>query len=264
MPEFAPVKESSDTTHKRKAPEQNKIRPLTIRPYAPPVYSVIQRVPLCACDGGCPRCLSPVQAKLTIGKPNDEYEQEADRVAEQVMSMPDTNCPECAPEKEEGIQAKPLSERITPLVQRQEEDDEEEPTQAKTIDGSCVQRQDREPDEDDEEEPVLTKPLSNQTPAAGNVFNESLASLDGLGHPLPEKVRTYFEPRFGADFGNVRVYADSNAAQTAKSINAKAFTKGTDIVFGENQYSPDSSPGKNLLAHELTHVIQQKKKYNSV
>jgi hypothetical protein len=85
-----------------------------------------------------------------------------------------------------------------------------------------------------------------------------------LGHLLPEKVRTYFEPRFGADFGNVRVYADSNAAQTAKSINAKAFTKGTDIVFGENQYSPDSSPGKNLLAHELTHVIQQKKKYNSV
>jgi len=82
-------------------------------------------------------------------------------------------------------------------------------------------------------------------------------SLKGGGQPLPDSTRSYFEPRFGADFSQVRVHTDSKAADTAKSINAKAFTKGKDVVFGSGQYSPGTSSGKHLLAHELTHVVQQ-------
>jgi hypothetical protein len=184
-----------------------------------------------------------LQAKLKIGQPNDKYEQEADRIADRVMSMPEpkrslvtghsssvqreSTCPEC--EEKEGIQTKPLVEQTTPLVQRQVE----------------------------EEEPVQAKQAPNQAPAVTSNIESSVNSLKGGGQPLPESTRSYFEPRFGADFRQVRVHTDSHAAETAKSINAKAFTKGKDVVFGTGQYSPGTSSGKRLLAHELTHTLQQ-------
>jgi hypothetical protein len=65
------------------------------------------------------------------------------------------------------------------------------------------------------------------------------------------------EPRFGTDFSAVRVHTDSNAQSLARSVNAQAFTVGNDVVFGAGQYAPESDSGKRLLAHELTHVIQQ-------
>ncbi|MDH3976490.1 MAG: DUF4157 domain-containing protein [Deltaproteobacteria bacterium] len=74
---------------------------------------------------------------------------------------------------------------------------------------------------------------------------------------MPESTRSFFEPRFGADFSGVRVHTDRNASHLARSVNAKAFTKGRDVVFGSGQYSPESPGGKRLLAHELTHVVQQ-------
>lgn len=75
---------------------------------------------------------------------------------------------------------------------------------------------------------------------------------------MPPATRTFFEPRFGADFSQVRLHTDSRAADTARSINAKAFTVGSDIAFGAGQYRPESREGQHLLAHELTHVVQQK------
>ncbi|MFO1207191.1 MAG: DUF4157 domain-containing protein [Burkholderiales bacterium] len=74
---------------------------------------------------------------------------------------------------------------------------------------------------------------------------------------MPAATRAFFEPRFGADFSHVRVHTGTHAAQTARSINAKAFTVGRDIAFGTRQFSPDSSSGQRLLAHELAHVVQQ-------
>jgi hypothetical protein len=73
---------------------------------------------------------------------------------------------------------------------------------------------------------------------------------------LPDAVRSFFEPRFGQDFSKVRVHTDSRAARSARDLNARAFTLGRDIVMGAGQYSPGTSEGKRLLAHELTHVIQ--------
>jgi len=79
----------------------------------------------------------------------------------------------------------------------------------------------------------------------------------GGGHSLSRETRNFFEPRFGKDFSSVKIHIDSNANHLAKSINARAFTKGGDIVFGGGEYSPGSSKGKRLLGHELTHVVQQ-------
>ncbi len=153
-----------------------------------------------------------VQAKLSISQPNDKYEQEADRVADQVMAMPD---PKLQPqpeneEEDETIQTKPLSDQITPLVQRQE--------------GLSVQVKD----------------------------------LKGGGQPLPQSERSFFEPRLGHNFSRVRVHTDARANAAATSANAKAFTTGSDIVFSSGQYEPDANRGRKLLAHELTHIVQQK------
>jgi len=212
----------------------------------------VQRKPLCACDGGCPRCAGVIQPKLTIGAPNDKYEQEADRVADQVMRMPEpegslinghsslvqrkAGCTTCGDKEEEQIQTKAISDQITPLIQRQEE---------------------TEPEEEEEEVPVQAKPANNQAPAVTSNIESVINSIRGGGQPLPESTRSYFEPRFGTDFSQVRVHTDSKAAETAKSVNAKAFTTGKDVVFDAGQYAPETSSGNTLLAHELTHVVQQ-------
>jgi hypothetical protein len=88
-------------------------------------------------------------------------------------------------------------------------------------------------------------------------FESRIQSLRGGGQPVPESVRNFFEPRFGNDFSQVSVHTDMNAAETARAVNALAFTVGRDIVFGEGQYAPETESGKRLLAHELTHVLQQ-------
>ena len=79
----------------------------------------------------------------------------------------------------------------------------------------------------------------------------------GQGKPLDDAVRGTMESRFGADFGSVRVHADEAAADSAQAIGAKAFTQGSDIVFGAGRYQPGSGAGQQLLAHELAHVVQQ-------
>ena len=83
--------------------------------------------------------------------------------------------------------------------------------------------------------------------------------LSGAGRPLDSSVRAFMEPRFGHDFSNVRVHTDSRAAESAKSVNAQAYTVGSNVVFGAGSYRPASTEGKKLIAHELTHVMQQRK-----
>lgn len=158
-----------------------------------------------------------VQTKLTIGAPNDKYEQEADRVADQVMRMPDSRVKHR--ETVSQLQMQPMEE-------------EEEMLQGKAADSGGL-------------------PVSNQVQLQIN-------NLRGGGHPLPESVRGFFEPRFGYDFSDVRTHTDAQAVATAKTINAKAFTVGRDVAFGAGQYSPETKEGKKLLAHELTHVVQQR------
>ena len=174
-----------------------------------------------------------IQASLKIGQPNDKYEQEADRVADEVMRMPEPQVQRQTEEEEEEemIQPKPIDDQITPLVQRQIEPEEEELLQAKS---------------------------EGQTSQVTSSLESRINALQGGGQPLSKETRNFFEPRFGQDFSGLRVHNDSNAHQLARSINARAFTRGNDVVFGGGEYSPNSSSGKRLLGHELTHVVQQR------
>ncbi|MBC2702900.1 MAG: DUF4157 domain-containing protein [ANME-2 cluster archaeon] len=175
-----------------------------------------------------------LQAKLRIGQPGDVYEQEADRVADEVMRMPEPGVQrqvEPEEEEEEILQAKPLVDQITPLVQRQVEEEEEEMLQPKS-------RED------------ITSEVSND-------LDSQINAIKGGGRPLAESERAYFEPRFGADFSRVRVHTDTRATDSAQAVNARAYTVGQDVVFGTGQYVPETTSGQRLLAHELTHVIQQ-------
>ncbi|MBN1284766.1 MAG: DUF4157 domain-containing protein [Anaerolineae bacterium] len=187
-----------------------------------------------------------IQRKLTVGPVNDPYEQEADRVAQQVMSMPATSEGADAQrqEDEDELQLKPLDG-----VQRQEDEEE---LQMKPLDG--VQRQ-------EDEEELQLKPLQRDAFGSSFRLNEDtenrLNDTRGQGDPLPDHVRGFMEPRFGADFGNVRVHSGAAAVQLSQDVQARAFTHGSDIYFNQGQYSPDSGSGQQLLAHELTHVIQQ-------
>lgn len=255
---------------------------------------------------------SAIQPKLTIGQPNDVYEQEADRVAEQVMSMPAaTQQPvqrQQMPEEDE-LQAKPLATTITPLVQREmapeeeepepvqakliqreaiPEEEEPEPVQAKLVQREAIPEEEEEPEPvqakliqreaiPEEEEPLQAKSLDHATiqreampeeeeplqmksslQRATDGNSQSTNTLEdqlnqSSGSPLPSDVRAFMEPRFGADFSQVRVHTGSNAVQMNRDLNAQAFTHKQDIYFGAGK-----APGKDALtAHELTHVVQQ-------
>jgi hypothetical protein len=178
-----------------------------------------------------------VKAKLTIGAPNDKYEQEADRVSEQVMRMPDPTAQRMSEDqdRDELIQTKRLTNLITPLVQRQTELDIDEEV----------------------EEPIQAKFTTNPSSLVTTGLENQIRTLKGGGQPLPASERAFFEPRFGANFADVRVHTDNQAARTAESINARAFTIGRDIVFATGQFLPGTHSGRSLLAHELTHALQQ-------
>ena len=157
-------------------------------------------------------------------------------------------------EEEEEVQEKSRSGNIVPLLRQDEEGKEE--VQAKFLSAqgmSSIQRQ----AEEGGEETVGAKELPGQTSQLRPGLESSIHALRGSGHPLPESARSYFEPRFGADFSSVRVHSNSAAAETAQQINAQAFTRGRDIVFGTGRYQPQTPDGQRLLAHELTHVVQQ-------
>jgi hypothetical protein len=181
------------------------------------VTGVLQRK--CACGthtiggGQCADCQKkqvngkPLQTKLAISEPGDAYEQEADRVAEQVMRMPD-------PE----THAKQNGNMSRPLVQRR-----------------------------------ATSGTSGLVEAPPIVHD----ALKLAGQPLDAATRSFFEPRFGQDFSHVRVHSGAAAEQSARDVSAHAYTVGHNIVFGPGRLSSDTHEGRQLLAHELTHVVQQ-------
>jgi len=164
----------------------------------------------------------PVQAKLTVGSPGDPYEKEADAVADKIMRMPVQNfvqrkCTECDEEDKKKIQRKPVSEIITPFIQ--------------------------------------TK--SNGESLAGDFLLSSIQSSIGSGSSMDSSTQTFMESRFGADFSSVKIHTGGEAVQMNNELNAQAFTVGSDVYFNEGKYQPASSEGKQLLAHELTHTVQQ-------
>jgi hypothetical protein len=214
----------------------------------------------------------PIQAKLTIGEPGDKYEQEADRVASQVVEQ--INAPVSAQstqgqslqrqeEPKEELQAKP---EITTL-QRMEEKPEE--LQAK----STLQRQE-EPEEELQAKPEITtlqrmeeKPEELQAKstlqraiARGEASTDLTSAINiarGGGQAIADNIREPMEVAFGADFSGVKIHTDGQSDQLNRSIQARAFTTGQDVFFRQGEYNPGSRGGQELIAHELTHVVQQ-------
>ena len=110
---------------------------------------------------------------------------------------------------------------------------------------------------EEEEKSLQRKENNGQGSAAGPDLENYLGSLNGIGQPLPAEERSFYEPRLGYDFSSVRIHTGTTAARSAQSINALAYTSGNNIVFNNGQYAPQTANGKKLLAHELTHVVQQ-------
>jgi len=167
---------------------------------------------------GTQASFEPVQAKLTVGEPGDKYEQEADAVARTVVEKIN------APTTESSVQRQSSSGGASELnitVMRQSESGVGE--------GASVTQD----------------------------VEQGIQQAKGGGQTLDESVREPMEQAFGADFSGVKVHADSNADILNRSINARAFTTGQDIFFKQGKYNPGSRGGQELLAHELTHVVQQ-------
>lgn len=166
-----------------------------------------------------------VQTKLAVGTPGDKYEQEADRIAEQVMRLPNLDFSE--PGFEQAIAPTPL--------------------QRSPVQRLCPEDQDK----------VRRRHEGFQPAAPLPTLDRVESTLQKTGRPLDRATRDFFEPRFGVDFGHVRIHTDANAALSASDVRARAYTVGHNIVFNTGQYAPHTSVGQLLLAHELTHVVQQ-------
>jgi hypothetical protein len=155
-----------------------------------------------------------VQTKLAVSQPGGIQEQEADRVAEQVMRMTAPTLPGDVADKDFASSAVEAKQRF-------------------------IQRQ------------------ANASAHESSGSHDGFLDSPGPGQPLDAATRNFFEPRFGHDFSAVRIHSDTRAAESAQAVNALAYTTGRNIVFAAGQYSPELPAGRKLLAHELTHVVQQ-------
>ena len=185
-----------------------------------------------------------IQAKLNIGEPNDKYEREADHTAVQVVQQINSSSQdqqsvqrdesmESEEKEEEELQMKP---DISQIQRHESMEEESEDLQMKSL----VQRKDNV--------------------GGGEASSDLESSIEGArggGQSLDASLQEKMGVAMGADFSGVKVHTDSQSDQLNKSIQAKAFTTGQDIFFRQGEYDPSSTGGQELLAHELTHVVQQ-------
>jgi len=212
-----------------------------------------------------------VQAKMTVNKPGDKFEQEADKMADKVMRMPDPA--PATTSKEEKIQRAPdekVQKRVDDRIMRAEMKDDkvqkaeakEEKIQKAEMKEDKVQKAEAKEDKiqkaEVKEEKVQRKDGSDgSSSSVGTHTQSAIQSKAGGGQPLSSDVRSHMEPRFHADFSNIRIHNDPESASLSNHLGARAFTYQNNIFFSRDQYQPGTSEGKQLLAHELTHTIQQ-------
>lgn len=169
-----------------------------------------------------------IQPKLKVSQPDDPYEQEADRAAEQVMRMPAADT------------------AMSHMTMKE-----------KMIHRKCAACEAKE----EEEEKSLNIDRKSSHESSWNATDEITSEISNIlssnGSLLDVDAKGFMESRFGYDFSDVRIHSDEKASESANAIKALAYTVGNDIVFGKGQYQPKTSEGRRLLAHELTHVIQR-------
>ena len=236
-----------------------------------------------------------LQAKSTVGGAGDEAERSADRSAEQVMRMPDPTTPEgpspggrsrdgprssagsaCGSfwgasgtpgpgpgrgaESARGLPRSSRRATARPLAQvRTRRRRPGRPRSChRPMAAGAKPAESATPAPDPEPPAPEGQAPARETPVVTPEIQEYLDASRGKGAPLPEAARTVFEAKFQRPFDDVRIHDDAGADDTARKIDAIAFTRGNDIYFRSAAYDPTSPEGKRLLAHELTHVIQQR------
>ncbi|MEN2399244.1 DUF4157 domain-containing protein [Flavobacterium sp. MC2016-06] len=231
-----------------------------------------------------------VQAKLNIGKSNDKYEVEADNVADKVVSKKQNNTSESffnpspvvqkktnepQKENENTVQEKSLAGSISSVTQLKTEKEEtiqnkiETPKtaeknlspkpliQQKKTEEEVQTKEEEEIQKKEDEKEVQMSAAADANPSDTSNLESTLNSSKGGGAPLSGKVKNEMESGFGTDFSNVRIHNNSTAVQMNKQLGSQAFATGNNIYFNEGKYNPSSQEGKHLLAHELTHTVQQ-------
>jgi len=163
-----------------------------------------------------------LQARLNVSRPDDPFEREAEDTAARVLRMP-------APATAAHRMAAPQVQRLCHAC--------EEELGRRTADAEAAHD-------------MAGAPLDA-------ALESRIDALRGAGAPLPATLRADMEPRFGADFSPVRIHTGSDAHELASAVQAQAFTVGADLVFAAGQFAPETPAGRHLIAHELTHVLQQ-------
>lgn len=232
-----------------------------------------------------------IQKKIKTGKAGDKYEVEADKVADKVVNN-STNTGGLLQAKEEEVQQKAISETISTVqkqevekeepVQKQEEEKvqqkemkEEESVQKKEEEDKVQKKEMKEEEpvqKKEEEDKVQTKEeekIQQKTTEEEGVHKKEekdtknsnieskIKKTKGEGYPLGRGIKLEMDTAFKADFSAVRIHTDSTAIALCQEMGAQAFTNGRDIYFNKGKYNPKTKAGKELLAHELTHTIQQ-------
>lgn len=227
-----------------------------------------------------------VQTKLKVGQPGDKYEKEADSMADAVVnnstSKPNVQKKEISSIQRESLATPQEDEKLGTAEQRMEEDklvqekpelqkmggeeeeegmvskmEEEEEGMVSKMGGEEEEGMVSKMEGEEEEEALQTKSNGSATVASSGV-TQQIKSKSGKGKSLPKNTRVEMEASFGRDFSGVNIHKDQDAIEMNKELGAQAFTHGQDIYFNSGKFNPDSTAGKHLLAHELTHVVQQK------
>jgi hypothetical protein len=202
-----------------------------------------------------------IQRKLSVGKSNDASEKEAESAARKVTTIQKAD----KKEDDKPVQKAEKKEEEKP-VQKAEKKEEEKPVQKaeKKEEDKPVQKADKKEEEkpvQKKEDPRVQKATMSsamENADSSNVsFEERLMKRKGMGFTLPDDIRKDMEGKFRTSFGEVRIHTDKEAADMCDAIHALAFAHGYDIYFNAGMYNPKAESGRELLAHELAHIVQQ-------
>ena len=214
-----------------------------VRPPPAMLRATLQPQPLlmraaCACGGTCPRCRGGQAAAsppaLAVNTPGDAFEREADQVADQVMRMPDPGA--------HATDVSPVRPSCgAPSLRRK--------CACGGSDSGCASCK-ADDDAKLQRKAAKSSVVSTAPPSVHDV-------LRSPGRPLDSTTRSFMEPRFGRDFGDVRIHDNAAASESTHAVGARAYTVGPNIAFRDGEYRPAAASGRRLLAHELAHVVQQ-------
>lgn len=210
------------------------------------------------------------QPKLAVGKPNDKYEKEADAVADTVVKNQNSPFPTVQQKKISGIQRLATSEMDQQSTDEERMRDDKEIQEKPMVQAKCddcekeekekgIQKMDNPGMKEDEmKEPSTIQQKSEGGQSASPHLSSRIKQSAGKGNIIPAKTLDSLQPSFGHNFTDVNIHKGSDAIEMNRELGAQAFTYGKDIYFNSGKYDPDSSSGRHLLAHELTHVVQQR------